>query len=172
MTHYTFKTIGRKSGHTEILPDHGHGDQTTYSVEGRTGWFSDKSPFRISKRLNGHTYQVGEVNIKSDCVTCNRRTIPLHSSRFSSSRKFIALNGEKYVWKMDGVAGAHLLTDDNSKRTVASYTAAHGFFKKKPAELSVYGEGETMIDEVVATVVYMGRKVDRRKKRDEVVSVM
>ncbi|TFK48948.1 hypothetical protein OE88DRAFT_1663238 [Heliocybe sulcata] len=163
MTHYTFISRARNEGHIDIVPD--QGDLTSYSIDRRTGWFSDKSTARIQKHVEGRTYEVGEASVRSDRVTCNGRSIRLHGKMFSSSETFVAPNNQKYKWSMDGAHGAHLRADKESTDTnIASYTAEHGPFKK-PDELTVYGEGEMMMDEVVATAVYMARKVALKKKR-------
>ncbi|TFK48949.1 hypothetical protein OE88DRAFT_1663241 [Heliocybe sulcata] len=159
---FTWVSPSRKGGHIEITPnDNRYG---VYIADRETGILHTRSDIMIEKQVDGTTYQLGTVDIKSGLVTCNGRTATMNRvSKLRAHETFVAYNGMNYEWEVEP-RGAHLKVEDESKRTIASFTAERGYFgAREPAQLIVHGDGLMMLDEVIATAVYIARKMVIRR---------
>ncbi|KAF5348361.1 hypothetical protein D9758_010906 [Tetrapyrgos nigripes] len=81
---------------------------------------------------------------------------------FSSSEVFTASDRHSYKWKHK--SGHFVLYSKHGSEMIASYdSGSRGFFsKKRPPKLTVLPQGLPVVDEVVATLIYM---VQKRRQR-------
>jgi hypothetical protein len=85
----------------------------------------------------------------------------------SKSESFMASDGGVYKWKVTGLNNPPYLVDQTFSDTVAKHARSGGLLllrKTRPGHLSIGKECLDIIDEVVATFVYIERK--RQKRSD------
>jgi len=104
-----------------------------------------------------NTHWGSAVSVWGRDVTPRRRML-------SSSEEFIAADGQSYKWKSDW-NDFRLVRNDGSDAPIASYD--HGSLgilsRSKPPTLSVTPEGVPILDDIVATWVYVDQKRRRRR---------
>ncbi|KAL1681033.1 hypothetical protein EV122DRAFT_275679 [Schizophyllum commune] len=107
---------------------------------------------------------IGTITLRafsSHEVVVNARDVsPVRMRLLSRSETWLASDGRQYKWKVD--PGVFTLVDDQTKEIIALFER-HFFSTHK---LRLLQKGMHIVDEVVATVIYMDR-VKRRRDRKE-----
>lgn len=95
-----------------------------------------------------------------------RNITPVRPGIFSQSAVFVAADGLPYKWKIDWDL-LRLVRNDGSHTPVAFFDPGSlGILSRpKPATLSVTPEGLPILDDIVATWVYMEQR--RRRRRNQ-----
>ncbi|TRM57145.1 hypothetical protein BD626DRAFT_516111 [Schizophyllum amplum] len=96
---------------------------------------------------NGRYHQV---------VVHSRDVTPERVKKLSTAEIFVATDGRSYKWKGEGIKhiGNFLLVDEETKQTVAHFVIRNPF-SSKPCKLHVNTEVLPILDELVATLLYM-----------------
>ncbi|KII89458.1 hypothetical protein PLICRDRAFT_175636 [Plicaturopsis crispa FD-325 SS-3] len=88
----------------------------------------------------------------------------IRSGAFSASESFMASDGKMYKWKIKGGAPLRVRKGSDGLNTnIAVYSGASGLFCSRPSILTVSPDGLAILDELVATFIYM----ETRRKDDE-----
>ncbi|THU94413.1 hypothetical protein K435DRAFT_798914 [Dendrothele bispora CBS 962.96] len=122
------------------------------------------SHIEIYKFVNGQYVLMTQIELHtfhSDKVSVWGREIkPIDISSWSGSIQFPGFDGFPYKWKQDG--SNFRLRNDDSKLEVAWFDHGHeGFFSSshdKLPILRIHHDGLRILDEIVATFVYMSKK--------------
>ncbi|EPQ52362.1 hypothetical protein GLOTRDRAFT_112272 [Gloeophyllum trabeum ATCC 11539] len=163
MVVFTFVSESSHAGHIELVPEDSR--YSTYAMDRRTGWTHERDDISISKIVDGTSRPLGIASVKSRTVTCNEHTIVMRRSHaWSLSDVFMASNGLQLKWKVRYTLGAELrvVNDDahsDPSRTVAVYKSQLVWRPKAPPTLVVHEEGLPVLDEVIATAVYIARRL-------------
>jgi hypothetical protein len=152
--------------------------QTVLLLADGTPLYHVDTPFKLFnhtttiKKLNGPT-QVDVASIEWASLQSQTiirvRDFPITLFKhhiFTTSEVFHASDGRQYKWKMDS-GNLLLVTDDGSRTPLAIFVEANlGLFSTPhPASLNIAPQGMPIIDELVATFIYMLHK--RRSREDQ-----
>ncbi|THV06883.1 hypothetical protein K435DRAFT_960143 [Dendrothele bispora CBS 962.96] len=125
----------------------------------------------INKISREGPYQMGLVEVhdwnESIVSVWGRPFIPYRSHTFSNSEVFTASDNRSYKWKDDWGGQLILHPDDGSDTIIAMYDSGSiGIFSKsRPPTLAILPNGVHIMDEIVATFIYMAEKKRRRARR-------
>ncbi|KII89460.1 hypothetical protein PLICRDRAFT_41120 [Plicaturopsis crispa FD-325 SS-3] len=145
--------------------------QPIYHVNTPSSFNPFKLPDTTIRRVDGtNDFDVATIQwerlTKPLILTVRGRGIQMsRSGMFSVSESFQAADGQMYKWKIKG--GFPLLVrSDDSKSIVATFSAPSSIFSmSRPVVLSVAPAGMGILDDLIATFIYMETKRRKRKQR-------
>ncbi|KAK7437103.1 hypothetical protein VKT23_018729 [Stygiomarasmius scandens] len=112
---------------------------------------------------------VVEVHGWSDSIVnvWGRSFVPCQSHTFTNSEAFVASDNRSYKWKNDWGGQLTLHPDDGSDQIIAMYDSGSlGILSNsRPPTLAILPPGQHIMDEIVATFIYMEEKRRRRRRR-------
>ncbi|TRM57155.1 hypothetical protein BD626DRAFT_465455 [Schizophyllum amplum] len=95
-------------------------------------------------------------------VVNSRNVTPARMRMMSVSETWAASDGRLYKWKVE--MGDFTLVDDETKQIVAFFER-HNVLSSKASKVHVNPQGLPILDEIIATLVYMVRVQRRRERR-------
>ncbi|KAL1746490.1 hypothetical protein HDZ31DRAFT_34105 [Schizophyllum fasciatum] len=109
---------------------------------------------------------IGTVSLgafRDDFVVVNGRDVtPARMRLMSLSQTFAASDGRAYKWKVD--SGQYTLVDDSTKEVIA-YFERHFFLSSKTNKVHISNQGLPVLEEILATLIFMVAFQRRRKRR-------
>ncbi|KAL1706317.1 hypothetical protein EV121DRAFT_278934 [Schizophyllum commune] len=122
--------------------------------------------FRAAPGQPGGEVEIASVTLgafRDHLVVANGRNVtPARMRMMSVSETFAASDGRSYKWKAD--TGNFTLVDDKTKEVIAFFER-HFFLSSKPNKVHISQKGLPIIDEILATLIYMVAIQRRRQNR-------